>query len=57
MMYSFLNTSCRIIMNDKKILVSFFSASGETARLAKTLAEVVNGDIYEIKPKKKICFS
>jgi len=40
-------------MNDKKILVSFFSASGETARLAKTLAEVVNGDIYEIKPKKE----
>ena len=34
-----------------KILVAYFSASGETARLAKTIAEVTGGDLFEIKPK------
>ena len=33
-----------------KKLVAFFSASGSTRKLAKTLAEVVNADTYEIKP-------
>lgn len=32
------------------VLVAFFSASGETARLAKTLADTVKGDLYEIQP-------
>ena len=32
------------------ILVAYFSASGETARLAKTFADVLQGDLYEIKP-------
>jgi len=32
-------------------LVAYFSASGVTAGLAKTLAEAVGADIYEIKPK------
>lgn len=31
-------------------LVAFFSASGTTARVAKTLAEAVKADLYEIKP-------
>jgi flavodoxin len=34
-----------------KKLVAYFSASGVTANLANTLAEVANADIYEIKPK------
>ena len=34
-----------------KILVAYFSASGETARLAKTVAEVTGGDLFEIKPE------
>ena len=34
-----------------KILVAFFSASGETARLAKTLAGVTGGDLFEIRPQ------
>ncbi len=34
-----------------KVLVAYFSASGVTARLAKKVAEVTNGDLYEIKPK------
>lgn len=33
-----------------KILVAYFSASGTTAKLAKTLAAAVGGDLYEIKP-------
>ncbi|ADU22049.1 flavodoxin [Ruminococcus albus] len=33
-----------------KKLVAFFSASGNTARLAKKLAEAAEADLYEIKP-------
>lgn len=33
-----------------KILVAYFSASGITERVAKTLAEAANADVYEIKP-------
>ena len=35
----------------KKILVAYFSASGVTAKVAKTLADVADADLYEIKPK------
>lgn len=35
----------------KKILVAYFSASGETARLAKTIADVIGGDLFEILPE------
>jgi len=31
-------------------LVAYFSASGVTGDVAKTLAEVANADLYEIKP-------
>ena len=34
-----------------KILVAYFSASGVTATLAKTLAEAAGADLYEIKPE------
>jgi len=33
-----------------KVLVAYFSASGVTAKVAKTLAEAANADLYEIKP-------
>ena len=33
-----------------KKLVAFFSASGTTRKIAKTLAEVIGADSYEIKP-------
>ena len=36
-----------------KKLVAYFSASGETARLAGTLADAVGGELYEIKPAQK----
>lgn len=35
----------------KKNLVAYFSARGETARLAKTLADVTGGDLFEILPE------
>ena len=31
-------------------LVAYFSATGTTARAAKTLARAVGGELYEIKP-------
>ena len=34
----------------KSALVAYFSASGVTARLAETIAEVANADLFEIKP-------
>lgn len=33
-----------------KKLVAFFSASGSTRKLSNDLAEILNADIYEIKP-------
>ena len=33
-----------------KKLVAYFSASGNTASLAKKLAEAAGADLYEIKP-------
>ena len=33
-----------------KILVAYFSASGVTAKVARTLAEAAEADLYEIKP-------
>lgn len=35
-----------------KILVSYFSATGTTKMKAEKLAQEVNGDIFEIKPKQ-----
>lgn len=32
-------------------LVTYFSVSGVTAELAKTLAEAAGADLYEIKPE------
>ena len=34
-----------------KKLVAYFSASGTTAAVAKTLAEAANADLYEINPQ------
>ena len=38
-------------MNKK--LVSYFSASGNTRRVAEKISSAVNGDIFEIEPKEK----
>ena len=34
----------------RKTLIAYFSASGSTAKLAKTLAEAAKGTLYEIRP-------
>lgn len=34
---------------DKKCLVTYFSATGTTKKVAKTLAEAANADLYEIE--------
>ena len=36
-----------------KILVSYFSASGFTRKIAEKQAEVLHGDLFEIEPKEK----
>ena len=36
-----------------KILISYFSASGVTKRVAEKVAAAVNGDLFEIIPKEK----
>ena len=33
-----------------KVLISYFSASGVTAKIAQELAQAAGGDLYEIKP-------
>ena len=35
----------------KKALVAYFSASGQTAKLAQTIAGVTGGDLFEIAPE------
>ena len=36
-----------------KVLVTYFSASGATAKTANKLAKEVDGDVFEIEPKEK----
>ena len=36
-----------------KVLVTYFSASGVTAKTANKLAKEVDGDLFEIEPKEK----
>lgn len=36
---------------DNKMLVAYFSATGTTKQVAQNLADAINADIYEIKPK------
>jgi flavodoxin len=35
---------------NKKVLIAYFSATGNTKRVAENLAKVTGGDLYEIKP-------
>ena len=35
------------------ILVTYFSASGVTAKVAKNMAELIGADTFEIRPKQK----
>lgn len=40
------------IQSNHKILVAYFSATGTTARVAKNIAEITGGELYEIVPSK-----
>ncbi len=37
-------------MSDKKVLVAYYSHSGNTKAVAEKIKEITNGDIFEIKP-------
>ena len=37
----------------RKVLVSYFSASGVTKRVAEKVASIINGDLFEIEPVDK----
>ncbi len=36
-----------------KVLVSYFSASGVTKKVAEKIAKAINGDLFEIEPTQK----
>ncbi len=40
-------------MNNKKILIAYYSYSGNTKRVAAKIQNITNGDIFEIIPKKE----
>ena len=40
----------KVVTNNNKILVAYFSATGTTKRVAEKIAELENADIYEIIP-------
>lgn len=39
------------VMLMKKSLIAYFSATGNTKKLAKNLSEVISSDLFEIEPK------
>ncbi len=39
-------------MNDKKVLVAYYSYSGNTEKVAKKIQNLTNGDLFEIVPKQ-----
>lgn len=39
------------VASDGKVLVAYFTGSGNTKRAANTVAKAVNGDLYEITPE------
>ena len=41
------------VIHMSKVLVTYFSASGVTAKTANKLAKEVDGDVFEIEPKEK----
>ena len=43
---------CPVKVTDKKILVAYYSYSGETEYMAKYIKELTGGDIYEIEADK-----
>lgn len=53
--YLFLNQMSigkEIDMGDKKVLIAYYSYSGNTEKAAKKIQSITNGDLFEIVPKK-----
>ncbi len=44
------NSRKGVLKMNKKVLIAYFSATGNTKRVAENLAKVTGGDLYEIKP-------
>src|SRR5574344_2600642 len=42
------------VKNKGKVLVVYYSLSGNTKKIAEKIKNLTNGDIYEIRPKEKI---
>ena len=40
-------------MTDKKVLIAYYSHSGNTKNVAEKIQEVSDGDLFEIKPQKE----
>ena len=45
------NSGKEIDMGDKKILIAYYSYSGNTRAVAEKIQDITNGDIFEIKTK------
>ena len=39
-----------------RTLITYFSAQGTTAKVAKELAAMTGADIFEIRPEKPLCW-
>lgn len=50
--YAASNNSANSTLNNKKILVVYYSATGTTGRLAKIIAKETSADIFVITPKQ-----
>lgn len=47
----FANQNKEVNMNDKKVLVAYYSLSGNTKAVAEKIQRLTGGDIFEITPK------
>jgi len=45
-----LNSTKEVNMNDKKVLIAYYSHSGNTKAAAVKIQQVTGGDLFEIKP-------
>ena len=46
------NQNKEVNMNGKKILIAYFSHSGNTKAVAEKIQDITGGDLFEIKPEK-----
>lgn len=51
--FLFFNNKSTSIVKDKKVLVTYFSYTGNTKAMAKVISKETGGDLFEIKTDKK----